>query len=167
MPADGFCSFCLCFYLRLESTYIVFPLLPFFVLKYRLLPFLLIYFLFLDYFGSTTTLLLAPSPLTNFLLLHSPFYTRETYNSSFLDLFLQGEKQLLAWPKYLDFLWLCSHLAKAPHEDEPDKLGIDPKKLGTSPARRRAKFLSNTFGNNALWIYGHFLFFRLVLSMHQ
>ena len=165
MPADGFCSFCLCFYLRLESTYIVFPLLYLFLCSSTVFfP----SFLSIFCFSTTTTLLLAPSPLTNFLLLHSPFYTRETYyNSSFLDLFLQGEKQLLAWPKYLDFLWLCSHLAKAPHEDEPDKLGIDPKKLGTSPARRRAKFLSNTFGNNALWIYGHFLFFRLVLSMHQ
>ena len=86
-----------------------FPYVPFLCSSTVFFPSFLSIFCF--YFGSTTTLLLAPSPLTNFLLLHSPFYTRETYyNSSFLDLFLQGEKQLLAWPKYLDFLW--SHLAK-------------------------------------------------------
>ena len=80
-----------------------FPYVPFLCSSTVFFPSFLSIFCFST--TSTTTLLLAPSPLTNFLLLHSPFYTRETYyNSSFLDLFLQGEKQLLAWPKYLDFL---------------------------------------------------------------
>ena len=82
MPADGFCSFCLCFYLRLESTYIVFPLLPFFVLKYRLLPFLLIYFLFLDYYNIITC----------------PFSTYQFPFAPFTILYERDIQFFISWP---------------------------------------------------------------------